>query len=138
MAFTSIAALYFGLNSLSYVMALGIFFLPARLHLMVRSLVRAIPDDMNNSSLTNYFKGIRGSNVDCYIMLLNIENIHNFILPTHALPFWDLRDVERWLCNTGFKKSRGGNWIGDSSILKLLEFDEVIEIEPCLENDVPV
>lgn len=128
MAVLALGFLYFyGSNNFAFVMALGLWFLPARLHLIARSLDRDAPRD---SEKPFPFSGLADSKSNNYQVTIDLKKVHDFILPSHALPFWTLEEAEWWLKRCGFRKVTTDTWVVDKASLTYLEADEIVSLIP--------
>ena len=82
-------------------LALGSIFLAARLHWISNSIAhKTAPDSQDpareHEAYTDYPPTVCVE-IDRY-------KVHDFILPNAALPFWTMKDAERWLEKCGFER----------------------------------
>lgn len=106
-------------------LALGSIFLANRLHRVSKSIERElVPDSKRELSeeLVVYPPD----------RLLHVEidryKVHDFILPNVALPFWRMKEAERWLEKCGFKRIGPRVWEANKEILRYLNDDEILAI----------
>jgi hypothetical protein len=127
MAIATIAALLFKANFIALVVGIGQMFLAAKLHLIARTLDRALPADGDrNPDNVEHPQSLS----DRYLVEIDIQKVHDFIRPRSALPFWSLAETEQWLAHCGFNSTNGSKWEASSCALRYLDSDEVISIEP--------
>jgi hypothetical protein len=124
--FTIIAIIYHK-NLIAFVLSLGQLYLAARLHFIVKEIIKQVPADNARDFPYNIDKQ---QLVDIYLVEIDIRRVHDFILPTNALPFWDLLETEQWLLYCGFERINKRVWKINREGLRLLDTDEIISIQP--------
>ncbi len=123
----TLLALYFGMNLLSLVLALGNFFLAGKLLLIAHNIDRTLFSDSERElpgTVTSQ------SNADRYVVDIDIVAVHDFIAPRNALPFWTVADAANWLAECGFRRKGDGRWECQKNMLKYLDSDEIRVVEP--------
>jgi hypothetical protein len=113
-------ALYLERDHFAIVMTLGRWFVAVRLDLDVRSLRRQIPPDLVRAPApVPVPPGATLAEVD-----VDLARVHDFIEPSHALPFWTLANAEEWLGSVGFAR-RGDLWYASLASLRALDPGEI-------------